>query len=204
MKTARKVSSVHRAVPGRATARRAVPRAGSRRATPNGLPVALPLPHLRDQVAASAASDEALDGSALWLLLAVYRAFAVLDRDQAEEVAGMGLTPLQFNILTTLQRVHQPVSMGVLAAMLVVRPTNLSGNINVLAGRGLVRRELNQADQRSLVAVLTPAGERFLTTHLPDHWCRLERLMQGLSREQRLQLVGLLKQMTNSIQAEHG
>lgn len=162
-----------------------------------------PLLHLSDQVAVSAALDKALDGTALWVLLALYRTFAILDRDQAEEVAAMDLTPLQFNILTTLQRTRQPTTMGALASMLVVKPNNLSGNINALAEKRLIRRELNASDQRSLLAVLTPEGEAFLKDHLPAHWRRLERLMAGLTREQRLQLVALLKQLTISIEHEH-
>lgn len=158
-----------------------------------------PVLHLSDQVAVSAMLDSALDGTALWVLLAFYRAFAMLDRDQAEEVAAMGLSPLQFNILTTLQRTRQPTTMGALASMLVVKPTNLSGNINTLAEKGLIRRELNAADQRSLLAVLMPEGEALLRKHLPPHWRRLERLMGGLTRAQRLQLVTLLRQLTTSI-----
>lgn len=160
------------------------------------------LPHLIDQVGVSTSRDQSLDGSALWVLLAMYRSFAVLDRDQADEVAAMGLTPLQFNILTTLQRARHPTTMGALATMLVVRPTNLSGNINALAERGLIRREVNRDDQRSLLAVLTAQGEVFLEAHLPAHWRRLERLMAGLTREQRLNLVNLLKLLVASIHAE--
>ena len=55
------------------------------------------LNRLSDQVAASAVHYRTLDGSALWALLALYRAFAILDRDQAQEVSALGLTPLQFN-----------------------------------------------------------------------------------------------------------
>ncbi len=160
---------------------------------------ALPVLPLSDQVAVSAALDKALDGSALWVLLAVYRTFATLDRDQADEVGAMGLSPLQFNILTTLQRTRQPTTMGALAGMLVVKPNNLSGNINTLAEKGLIRRELNASDQRSLLAVLTPEGETFLKANLPAHWKRLERLMAGLTRQERLHLVTLLTQLTTSI-----
>ena len=160
---------------------------------------ALPVLPLSDQVAVSAALDKALDGSALWVLLAVYRTFATLDRDQADEVGPMGLSPLQFNILTTLQRTRQPTTMGALAGMLVVKPNNLSGNINTLAEKGLIRRELNASDQRSLLAVLTPEGETFLKANLPAHWKRLERLMAGLTRQERLHLVTLLTQLTTSI-----
>ena len=165
---------------------------------------AIPLLRLSDQVAVSTARHKDLDGTALWVLLAVYRAFATLDRDQSDEVAAMGLTPLQFNILTTLQRVHQPTTMGALAAMLVVKPNNLSGNISSLVNHGFVKREINVSDQRSLLAVLTPVGEAFLAKHLPAHWLRLERLMGGLSRGEKLHLVALLNQMSNSIQKEQG
>lgn len=158
--------------------------------------------HLSDQVAVAAALDKTLDGSALWVLLGLYRAFATLDRDQAQEVGSIGLSPLQFNILTVLQRTGQPTTMGALAGMLVVKPTNLSGNINSLIKRGLVKRELNAGDQRWLLAVLTPNGEAFLSEHLPGHWRRLERLMFGLSREKRIQLVGLLRELLASIEGE--
>ena len=129
-----------------------------------------PLAHLSEQVMVAAALDKALDGTALWVLLGLYRAYAVLDRDQAEEVACIGLSPLQFNILTVLQRTGQPTTMGALAGMLVVKPTNLSGNINTLIERGLVKR--------------------------------LERLMYGLSREKRIQLVSLLRELLVSIEDE--
>jgi DNA-binding MarR family transcriptional regulator len=165
---------------------------------------AVPLPLLSDQVAVSTARHKDLDGTALWVLLSVYKAFATLDRDQSDELASMGLTPLQFNILTTLQRVHQPTTMGALAAMLVVKPNNLSGNISSLVNQGFVKREINDSDQRSLLAVLTPAGETFLAEHLPAHWRRLERLMGGLSRAEKLHLVSLLNQMAHSIQSEQG
>ena len=160
------------------------------------------LNRLSDQVAASAIHYRTLDGSALWALLALYRSFAILDRDQALEVSALGLTPLQFNILTTLQRTRQPTTMGALASMLVVKPNNLSGNINTLAAKGLLRRELNVADQRSLLAVLTRQGEAFLKKHLPGHWERLERLMSGLTKGQRLQMVSLLNQLNASIEHE--
>ena len=177
-------------------------KAGSKDQADQAETTGAPLPHLSDQVAVSAALDKQLDGSALWVLLSMYRAFAVLDRDQIDEVGAMGMSPLQFNILTTLQRAKQPTTMGALASMLVVKPNNLSGNINTLVERGFVRRELNVSDQRSLLAVLTPEGKDFLEEHLPQHWRRLERLMGDLSREQRLQLVALLKQMVLSISAE--
>lgn len=159
------------------------------------------LPHLSDQVAATAFRYRQVEGSALWVLLAMYRAFAVLDRDQAVEVSTMGLTTLQFNILNVLQRVGQPIAMGALANALVVQPTNLSSSFSVLADKGLVKRELNAKDRRSILAMLTKKGEGFLEKVLPAHWDRLELLMSALSKEDRIALVALLKRMSTSIEA---
>lgn len=160
----------------------------------------VPLLRLRDQVAVSASQHGELEGSALLVLLAMYRAFAILDRDQTLELAAMGLTTLQFNMLTVLHRTRQPMTMGALAAMLVVQPTNLSSNFNALSVKGLVRRELNRADHRSLLAVLTPTGHEFLERVLPGHWERLEKLMAELPRRQRITLVALLRKLKVSIQ----
>lgn len=167
----------------------------------DGMGDAVPLLKLKDQVKASAAAYKGLEGSALWVVLGMYRAFAVLDRDQTEEIAAIGLSTLQFNILTALQRANQPMTMGALAAMLVVQPTNLSGNISALSEKGFVRRELNDNDRRSLLAVLTPAGEKLLERVLPGHWQRLEVLMGDLSRRQRLTLIALLKRLAGSVES---
>jgi len=160
----------------------------------------IPLTHLSDQVAVSKLRDGLADGSALMVLLAVYRAFAVLDRDQAEELSTLGLTPLQFNILTTLKRTQEPTTMGALASLLVVRPNNLSGNINTLIQRGWVRREINSLDQRSFLAVITDKGHSLLDQHLPAHWVRLEKLMSELSNAKRRSLVEGLKLMVSSVE----
>lgn len=160
-----------------------------------------PLPtRLHAQVEITAARHKDLDPTTLHLLLAMYRSFATLDRDQSEEVRAIDLTGTQFNILTTLERAGGPVSMGELAAMMVLQPTNLSGIVNKIADRGLVRRDVNTTDQRSFLVALTPAGQRLLDGFLPGHWRHLEGLMNGLTRGERVSLVELLRKLLVSIQ----
>jgi DNA-binding MarR family transcriptional regulator len=154
---------------------------------------------LRDQAHMSAQQHQALNPSSLLVVLALYRAFAVLDRDQAEEIATIGLNVTQFNILMSLHRLGRPLSMGELATLLVVRPTNLSGIMNSLAERALVRREINADDQRSLMARITPAGEKLLAGFAPGHGTHLDRLMQDLPESDRAQLVELLRRLIQSI-----
>ncbi len=134
----------------------------------------------------------------------MYRCFATLDRNQQEEVRKIGLTGTQFNLLTTLERAERPVSMGEMAAMMVLKPTNLSGIVNGLAKHGLVRREVSTLDQRSFLVTLTPAGQRLLDGFLPDHWRHLERIMSGLSEGERVTLVNLLRKLMQSIDDTDG
>ncbi|MFM9885716.1 MAG: MarR family transcriptional regulator [Burkholderiales bacterium] len=61
----------------------------------------------------------------------------------------MGLTGTQFNILTTLERIDRPVSIGEMAAMMVLQTTNLSGIVSVLAKRGLLRCEPQRRRSRT-------------------------------------------------------
>jgi len=159
-----------------------------------------PFPHLSDHTEVTAALDHAFDGTALFVVLTMYRAFSVLDRDQIEELAKLDLTPLQFNILATLQRVHSATTIGALSTMLFVRSNNMSGNVNSLVAKGLIQRQLNPLDSRSFLIDLTPQGHTFLNQHLPENWRRLELLMGELNGRQRVQLIALLKRVIHSIQ----
>lgn len=157
---------------------------------------------LARQAGIAARLGSRLDPSALLVVLGIYRTFAVLDRDQSDELGEVGLTPMQCNILTTLQRTQHPVTAGELAQRLVVLPNNLSRIINELVERGLVRRKPNKDDKRSLFIVLTPQGKRLLARFLPIHWERLGRILRGVSREDRIRLAALLKALVVSIAHE--
>jgi DNA-binding MarR family transcriptional regulator len=155
---------------------------------------------LSEQARISAFEHPGLQPNSLLVVLALYRAFAVLDRDQSEEIAQIGLNPTQFNILMSLHRLGRPLAMGELAALLVVKPSNLSGIVNTLCERGLARREINTSDQRSLVTVITPAGERMLASFIPRHWAHLARIMGEFREPDRVALVNLLRSLIASIE----
>ncbi|OVZ59978.1 hypothetical protein CDO44_10460 [Pigmentiphaga sp. NML080357] len=154
---------------------------------------------LRKQAELSALEAGNIDPSALLVLLATYRAAAVLDRNQTAELAPTGLNCAQFNVLTVLHRVGQPLAMHQLATMMAVRRTNLSGIVRVLRDKGLVRQELNATDSRSLLVSISPQGEKFLKNILPGHWAYLEEIMSHLDIEDRETLVALLERMVHSI-----
>jgi DNA-binding MarR family transcriptional regulator len=161
-------------------------------------PVSLPV-QLRDQAQQSAAEFKNLNPSTLLVLLAMYRTFSVLDRNQTEELATNRLNSSQFNTLTVLYRAKNALTMRQLAEMMAVQPTNLSGIVKALRVRGLVQQQLNTEDTRSLLVSLTAQGEQFLRGFLPGHWQHIESLMGSVSEKSRADLVRLLEELAKSI-----
>ena len=159
---------------------------------------------LSEQARHTAQEFDGVDSLSVLTVLAMYRAFAVLDRHQSREIAQTGLNTTQWNVLTVLHRMNGPVSMGELGQRLAVRPTNLSGIINVLVGRGLVRRLPSASDRRSLEASLTADGEQFIRQLLPDHYRQIEQLMGQIPDRERQSLVRSLARLVGVIETADG
>jgi MarR family transcriptional regulator, organic hydroperoxide resistance regulator len=75
------------------------------------------------------------------------------------ELRGLGLTPGEVNALAHL-RAEQPRSVAELLTLTGQRPSTLTGVIDRLERRELVRRAVNTRDRRSFVLQLTSDGER--------------------------------------------
>jgi DNA-binding MarR family transcriptional regulator len=76
----------------------------------------------------------------------------------AAELAGLGLRQAEINVLAQLAP-GAPRPVGELVAATGQRPSTLTGVLDRLEGKGLVRRRVNAADRRSFTIGLTPAGE---------------------------------------------
>jgi MarR family transcriptional regulator, organic hydroperoxide resistance regulator len=75
------------------------------------------------------------------------------------ELADLGLRPAQINVLARLQQ-GSPRPVGELVAATGQRPSTLTGVLDGLERKRLVRRRVNAADRRSFTIELTRAGER--------------------------------------------
>lgn len=155
-----------------------------------------------DQVAHTAGEyGDGFTPATLAVVLSLYRTFMVFDRTQVDELAAVDLTVAQFNVLTVLHRAGQPITMRELADAVAVRPTNLTGLVDGLSARKLVKRDVNEMDRRSFLASITSQGEKLLSRFLPGHWKRLDDLMAGLSMTDRRELVRLLELLHDSVVA---
>ncbi|MBF6341217.1 MarR family transcriptional regulator [Nocardia abscessus] len=90
--------------------------------------------------------------------------------------ASENLTASQGRALTVLRR--GPVAMRALAETLACDASNVTGIINRLEKRGLVRREASESDRRVTNLVITPEGERVTDTIR----ARMRATRDGLNR----------------------
>ncbi|MDX2162084.1 MAG: MarR family transcriptional regulator [bacterium] len=131
-------------------------------------------------------TDTQLDGDAarLWALL------FKLVLDGEKRVAALlhthHLTTPQFYVLKTLIEQHGRCPIGQIAHLHSLTNATMTGLVSRLESMGLVEREPNSADRRSVMVILTPAGQaRFdaVQAALSGHLRALLALLPDADRE---------------------
>jgi DNA-binding MarR family transcriptional regulator len=109
-----------------------------------------------------------------------------------QRLAPLGLTPGQGRALSVLERAGQPVRMAALAEALRVVPRSATGVVEGLEEMGLVRRETDPADRRSVLVGLTDAGRGRLDELAEARQETAEELFGGLDQADQRRLLALL------------
>ncbi|MHB8249727.1 MAG: MarR family winged helix-turn-helix transcriptional regulator [Acidithiobacillus sp.] len=105
-------------------------------------------------------------------LAQAYHAFSAYS---AAHVRQLGLTPAQFDVIATLGNT-QGMPLSQLAQKTLITKGTLTGIIDRLEEKGLVRREVPAGDRRSFRAVLTPEGELLFSRVFPAHIAYLRQV----------------------------
>jgi len=103
------------------------------------------------------------------------------------------LSAAQCHVLHLIEP-DQPIPMGRLAESLACDASNVTGLIDRLESRGLVRRQAASGDRRIKVLALTPAGARLRATVL-DRWTKPQVRLDRLSASDQKALVKILKRL---------
>ncbi|MFD4429466.1 MarR family winged helix-turn-helix transcriptional regulator [Nocardia sp. NPDC058497] len=112
--------------------------------------------------------------------------------DFTAAAASENLTASQGKTLTVLRR--GPVAMRTLARVLSCDASNVTGIINRLEKRDLVRREASPSDRRVTHLVITPEGER-VTDAIRTKMRATQDGLNRLSDQDRDHLYALLEQV---------
>lgn len=120
-----------------------------------------------------------------------------LDQIQRETMRRVDLTPAQYFLLGRLWDTDRQPLKDLAAACGTSRAT-ITGMVDVLERRGLVRRTANPNDRRSLLCGLTKKG-RAMRRRAPDVEQLFASCCDGLDGDERRTLAGLLDKLSRSL-----
>lgn len=126
-------------------------------------------------------------------LVRTYQAFRSYSDAQ---ICQMGLTSSQFDVIATLGNTPG-MTFNKLAEKTLTTKGELTGIIDRLEKKGLVRREVPPEDRRSFLAVLTPAGEQVFAETFPAHIAHLKQRFERLDKQELEQIQGALEKIKN-------
>ncbi len=96
------------------------------------------------------------------------RCYQAFEAYSAAHIRTLGLTPAQFDIVATLGNT-QGMTFKELGEKTLITKGTLTGVVDRLADKKLVRRVASPTDGRSQIVQLTPAGEALFDKVFPEH-----------------------------------
>jgi len=126
-----------------------------------------------------------------WKLL--MKLFFTQRADLPTLAAEFDLSPAQCHVLHLIEP-DQPVPMGQIAESLACDASNVTGLVDRLESRGLVRRQPSAGDRRIKVLELTQAGAR-LRSVVMERMTKPPEILGRLSLEEQRELVRILKRL---------
>lgn len=122
------------------------------------------------------------------------RCFQAFESHSAAHIRTLGLTPPQFDIVATLGNTPG-MSFKELGEKTLITKGTLTGVVDRLAARGIVRRVDSQADRRSTRVELTDAGATLFDDVFPAVVARTKQVFDTLEESERLTLEASLRRL---------
>ena len=115
--------------------------------------------------------------------------------------ATFGITLPRFDLMAQLERYPQGLRMGELSKRMMVTGGNITGITDQLEQEKLVARVPDPKDGRAYSVKLTPAGRKAFATMAAVHEGWIAELLQDLSSTDKGQMIDLLSQMKQHLNA---
>jgi len=131
-------------------------------------------------------------GVHLWLIL--MKAHRAVARHAVKSIEPSGLGLSDFAVLEMLLS-KGPQKVNDIGRRIDLTSGSITTAIDRLEARGLVARALDDADRRSRIVRLTPAGRAHIGKVFAQHAAALEAASSGLTRAERKSLIDLLKKL---------
>jgi MarR family 2-MHQ and catechol resistance regulon transcriptional repressor len=129
-------------------------------------------------------------------LVRCYQAFEQLSN---RHIRTMDLTPAQFDIVATLGNT-QGMSCRELGEKTLITKGTLTGVLDRLEAKDIIRRETTNADRRSLRVFLSPAGEELFNRTFNQHLDYIRPFFSELSAQQLTEINRSLAELRSKFQ----
>lgn len=108
----------------------------------------------------------------------------------------------RFDVLAALSRETEPVTMSELTGHLMVSNGNVTGLVNRLVEDGLVSRQVDPADRRSQLVVLTEAGRNAFREMAIAHEELVDSFFAQLSDDEMEALLALTEKLNRTLRRQ--
>lgn len=142
-----------------------------------------------------------LDPIPLLIIGRIQHLAEVLDVALRPPFAAAGLGNGEFDMLAALRREGKPYTLtaGQLSERMLVTTGAVTKRVDRLIARGLVSRSVSEADARSRVVGLTPAGVKVTDRLIEEHLTNEAAILRGLTDSDRRALERLLARLTRIV-----
>ncbi|GAA0934449.1 MarR family transcriptional regulator [Nonomuraea longicatena] len=142
-----------------------------------------------------------LDSWPVGVVVRIFRASRHLEAGLKDYFTAHDLEPWEYDVLATLLRSGEDgtLRMSDLAGAAMLTPGALTNRVNRLVARGLVTRETDADNRRTVKTTLTDEGRRLAHDLIEGHFANELSLIDGLSRDEQAQLATLLRKLLISL-----
>jgi MarR family transcriptional regulator, 2-MHQ and catechol-resistance regulon repressor len=139
-------------------------------------------------------SDTAQRDPSLELFIVLSRAYAWVNAHAVRDIRRTGLNPTEFGILEVLYHLG-PLPLQQIGEKILISSGNITYVVDKLEQKQLLVRKPSVHDRRVIFAELTPQGQALLADFFPQHTQAIRTAVSGLSPEEQMQAVQLLRKL---------
>jgi MarR family 2-MHQ and catechol resistance regulon transcriptional repressor len=131
-------------------------------------------------------------GVHVWLVL--MKAHEALRQHALRHIESLGIGFSDFAALEVL--LHKgPTPVNEIGRLVRLTSGSITSAVDRLEHKGLVERRTDTTDRRTRVVHLTPAGRNLISCAFADHERAMEHAAEGLTKDERAELITLLKKL---------
>lgn len=138
-----------------------------------------------------------LDATSLGVVIRIMSLYKLFHRQAANALEELHLELFEYDVLSSLRRQGKPYSMPStrLAKQSDLSNGAMTNRVNKLVARGLVRRQPDKSDGRSIIVTLTARGKKLIDKAIRYRLDVAEDSLGGITKKERKELAALLRKV---------